>query len=60
MPIGITLFSFDFFGLARHLQVLRSDQEREVEPKSVEEADEREKASARNHEIFFWGMLPNL
>lgn len=62
MPIGITLFSFDFFGLSRHLQALRAEQERAVEPKGVEvaEADVHEKASARNHEIFFWGMFPIL
>lgn len=59
MPIGITLFSFDFFGLARHLQALRSEHERTVEPKGAE-ADEFEKASARDHEIFFWGMYPIL
>lgn len=62
MPIGITLFSFDFFGLARHLQALRSEHERTVEPKGAEaaEADEFEKASARDQEIFFWGMYPIL
>ncbi|NKN34974.1 hypothetical protein HFC70_01255 [Agrobacterium sp. a22-2] len=62
MPIGITMFSFDFFGLSRHLQAMRSEQEGKVEQKSVEaaEADVCEKASARNHEIFFWGMYPIL
>lgn len=62
MPIGITMFSFDFFGLSRHLQALRTEQERTVEPKSVQatQADESDKASARDHEIFFWGMFPIL